>query len=112
MRRGARLGVLGVATSAGAPVWFTALVTWTIVGTAAAHTTTRLLATGDDISIDSGSPCRVTDFGAKGDGQTIDTTAINAAMRSDRCDEILFPAGHEFVTGTIVLHSNKARTPV
>src|SRR5688500_9188164 len=50
----------------------------------------------------------VHDFGAKGDGKTLDTTAIQAAIDActkDRGGIVLIPAG-DFVCGTIELKSN------
>lgn len=52
--------------------------------------------------------CNVRDFGAKGDGQTKDTAAIQQAI--DRCwvlggGEVLMPAGN-YLTGAIQLKSN------
>jgi polygalacturonase len=49
----------------------------------------------------------VVDFGAKGDGTTVDTKSINAALAAEQCDEVVLPSGHTFVSGTIVLQSNK-----
>ena len=53
------------------------------------------------------SGCSVVDFGAKGDGTTVDTKSINAALAAEQCDEVVLPSGHTFVSGTIVLQSNK-----
>src|SRR5687767_12378491 len=50
----------------------------------------------------------IRDFGAKGDGQTNDTTAIQKAIDAcykDKGGTVLVPAG-VFVTGTIELKSN------
>jgi hypothetical protein len=51
----------------------------------------------------------VRDFGAKGDGSTDDTTAIQTAI--DTCsangEKLIFPAG-TFLTGTVYLRSNTA----
>lgn len=51
--------------------------------------------------------CSVTEYGAKGDGASIDTDAINSALSAAQCDEIVFPSGHTFVSGTLILQSNK-----
>jgi hypothetical protein len=48
--------------------------------------------------------CDPRDFGAKADGVTVDTAAINAAVRG--CGGVMFSAGLTFLTGTIVLKSN------
>ena len=40
--------------------------------------------------------CNVLDFGAVGDGKTLDTTAIQTAM--DNCSLIVFPSGYNFLT--------------
>ena len=50
----------------------------------------------------------VQDFGAKGDGKTLDTVAIQAAIDTctkDRGGKVLIPAG-DFLCGTIELKSN------
>src|SRR5262249_5687163 len=50
----------------------------------------------------------VRDFGAKGDGATLDTAAVQAAIDAcagDRGGTVLVPAG-DFVIGTIELKSN------
>src|SRR5690349_4368178 len=50
----------------------------------------------------------VRDFGAKGDGQTLDSAAVQAtidACNRDRGGTVLIPAG-DFVVGTIELKSN------
>src|SRR5581483_6618891 len=50
----------------------------------------------------------VRDFGAKGDGQTLDTAAVQAAVDActrDRGGTVLIPAG-DFVIGTLELKSN------
>lgn len=47
--------------------------------------------------------CDVKDFGAKGDGKTLDTAAINAAIIA--CDMVTFSEG-TFLSGTIHLKSN------
>ena len=48
-------------------------------------------------------PCDVTHFGAKGDGITVDTAAINAAVGA--CDEVTFPvrrgSANVYVTGML-----------
>src|SRR6185436_13690231 len=50
----------------------------------------------------------VRDFGAKGDGSTVDTSAIQSAIDAANKDQggtVLIPAGI-FITGTIELKSN------
>src|SRR5271157_203167 len=50
----------------------------------------------------------VTDFGAKGDGKTLDTKAVQAAIdacNQDRGGTVLVPAG-VFVIGTVEMKSN------
>src|SRR5581483_12367400 len=50
----------------------------------------------------------VRDHGAKGDGKTLDTTAVQAAIDAcakDRGGTVLIPAG-DFLVGTIQLKSN------
>ena len=52
--------------------------------------------------------CNVRDFGAKGDGKTLDTAAVQAAIEAcanNRGGIVLVPAG-EFLVGTIELKSN------
>ena len=44
------------------------------------------------------------DHGAKGDGVTLDSAAIAAAIEA--CDHVVFPAGKRFLTGTVELRSN------
>jgi len=44
------------------------------------------------------------DHGAKGDGVTLDSAAIAAAITA--CDHVVFPEGKQFLTGTIELRSN------
>lgn len=60
-----------------------------------------------DPSSPSGSVCNVADFGAKGNGTTLDTKAVQQAI--DKCSvcggEVFFPAGR-FLTGSVVLKSN------
>jgi polygalacturonase len=51
----------------------------------------------------------VLDFGAMGDHKTLDTRAIQLAI--DTCHErgggtVVFPSGHEFLSGTLVLKNN------
>lgn len=57
----------------------------------------------------TGGVCSVLDYGAKGDGTTMDTVAINTAMEATKCSEVFFPPGRVYVSGTIVLQSHKAR---
>lgn len=47
--------------------------------------------------------CNVTDFGAVGDGKTLDTRSINTAVQA--CHTVVFPAG-TYLTGTISLRNN------
>ena len=49
--------------------------------------------------------CDVRTFGAKGDGRTVDTQAIRAAITDKQCSHVVVPEG-QFVTGTIRLKSN------
>lgn len=54
-----------------------------------------------------GAPaCSVLDFGAKGDGQTVDTAALHAAISACAGSTLLFPAPHTFLTGPLNLSSN------
>ena len=58
--------------------------------------------------IDMGAIYNVRDFGAEGNGRTLDTKAIQQAI--DTCSKngggiVLFPAGYRFLTGTIYLKS-------
>ena len=50
----------------------------------------------------------VRDFGARGDGKTLNTKAIQAAV--DKCTQtggrVVFPAGGAYVSGTIYLKNN------
>ena len=52
----------------------------------------------------------VLDFGAVGDGITVDTAAIqraiDAAARAGAGTQVLVPAGHRFLTGTLELRGN------
>src|SRR5262245_22563242 len=62
---------------------------------------------GDDRSLGA-RVYNVCDFGAKGDGATLDTAAVQAAIDAcagDKGGTVLVPAG-DFVIGTIELKSN------
>ncbi len=52
----------------------------------------------------------VLDFGAVGDGETLDTEAIQKAIdeaeMTGQGSKVLIPAGHQFLIGTLVLKSN------
>ena len=64
-------------------------------------------ASGNDTSLGA-RVYNVRDFGAKGDGATLDTAAVQAAIDAcagDRGGTVLIPAG-DFVTGTVELKSN------
>jgi len=50
----------------------------------------------------------VKDFGAKGDGVTDDTTAIQAALNLVGAHRIVFPAGTYLISATLWVHSNTA----
>ena len=47
--------------------------------------------------------CSVMEHGAKGDGKALDSRAIASAITA--CDHVVFPAGKQFLTGTITLRS-------
>ena len=47
--------------------------------------------------------CDVTDYGAIGDGKTLNTKSIRRAIEA--CDQVAFPAGR-WLTGTMRLRSN------
>ena len=47
--------------------------------------------------------CSVMEHGAKGDGKALDSRAIASAITA--CDHVVFPAGRQFLTGTITLRS-------
>ena len=48
--------------------------------------------------------CSVVDYGAKGDGVTLDSIPIRDAIAA--CDHVVFPGGKQFLTGTVELRSN------
>ena len=80
--------------------------------TGAGFLTGKVSAAGPEKIISSGSPGAriydIRDFGAKGDGQTLDTAALQAAIDACNNDEggtVLVPAG-TFVIGTTELKSN------
>jgi len=57
----------------------------------------------------STQPCSVLDYGAVGDGVTLDTHAVNAALgdTGGRCAAgVLFPASHTFLCGSLHLRSH------
>ena len=53
---------------------------------------------------DSSTKCDVMDYGAVGDGAAVDTAAIAKAIEA--CEHVVFPAGKQFLTGTITLRSH------
>ena len=61
-------------------------------------------------STDARLTCKVTDHGAKGNGKDYDTTAIQSAV--DECSQlgqpglVVFEAGREYLTGTVVLSNS------
>ena len=52
-----------------------------------------------------GDRCEVRDFGATGDGVTLDTRAINRAIRTARCSVVVLSPGR-YLTGTVRLKSH------
>jgi polygalacturonase len=71
------------------------------------HTTTQAGSSVDDKSLGART-YNVRDFGAKGDGVAIDTTAVQSAIDACHRDQggtVLVPAG-DFVVGTIELKNN------
>ena len=55
--------------------------------------------------------CNVRDFGAVGDGATLDTASINKAISTARCTTILLPAPGRYLSGTVRLKSHMVRAP-
>jgi|EP01046_Picozoa_sp_COSAG06_P005606 hypothetical protein len=56
------------------------------------------------LAITTEAACSVMEHGAKGDGVTLDSAAISAAIKA--CDHVVFPAEKQFLTGSIELRSN------
>ena len=52
--------------------------------------------------------CNVLDFGARGDGITIDTLPIRAAVSACAGSALVFPAQHVFLTGPLNLSSDSS----
>ena len=50
--------------------------------------------------------CDVRDFGAVGDGTTLDTNSINHAIGAARCTTITLPSPGRYLSGTIRLKSH------
>src|SRR5437764_1082966 len=82
-----------------------------LIGTsraAAQSPATGASAAGTDTAMLGARIYNIRDFGAKGDGVTIDTTAVQAAIDAchrDNGGTVLVPAG-DFVIGTLELKSN------
>jgi polygalacturonase len=91
----AQMSVSPIAASLGASILNPITVT------AQTHTNQNALLSGAQVF-------NVRDFGAKGDGQTLDTVAVQSAIDAAHKDQggtVLIPAG-TFVVGTIELKSN------
>jgi hypothetical protein len=50
--------------------------------------------------------CNVLDFGAVGDGITLDTSAINRALGDRSCSSVLLPKNRTFLSGSLHLRSH------
>lgn len=60
-----------------------------------------------DVSIAAGTVCRPEDFGAKKDGKTLDTAAIQAALDGCAKKGTVLLAGGTFLSGPLRLHSGE-----
>ena len=56
----------------------------------------------------SSEPCNVLKFGAKGDGKTLDTAAIQSAINA--CESIVLPARYKFLSAPFNLTSHRVFT--